>query len=96
MDNFPNACVEAMYFSRRVIGTDGASFEQLITDGKNGLLCKPGDSKSLLNKIDYAMSMSEDEKLRMEEMAKKRIELLKPEVAVKRLLSFYNKVIYTV
>lgn len=96
MENFSNACVEAMYFSRRVIGTDGASFEQLITDGKNGLLCIPGDSKSLLNKIEYAMSMSEDEKRSMEELAKKRIELLKPEVAVKRLISFYNKVINAV
>lgn len=93
MDNFPNACVEAMFFSRIVIGTDGASFEQLITDGKNGLLCKPGDSQSLWQKINYAMNMSDDEKRHMEQNAKKRIEKLKPEIAVKRLLGFYNRVI---
>lgn len=96
MENFSNACVEAMYFSKIVIGTDGASFEQLITDGKNGFLCIPGDSKSLLEKIEYAMSMPDGEKQRMEEMAKKRIEFLKPEVAVKRLIRFYDKVIDTV
>ncbi len=48
MDNFPNACIEAMYFSKVVIGTDGASFEQLITHGKNGLLCRIGDSPDVV------------------------------------------------
>lgn len=96
MDNFPNSCIEAMYFSKIVIGTDGASFEQLITDGKNGFLCKPGDAGSLMKKIDYAMSMSVEEKRRIQENARKRIALLKPETAVKELVAFYNKVINTI
>ena len=35
-ENFSNTCMEAMYFERVVIGTDGASYEQLIDDGKSG------------------------------------------------------------
>ena len=45
-DNFSNACIEAMYFQRVVIGTDGTSYEQLIDDEKSGLLCMPGDAES--------------------------------------------------
>lgn len=93
MDNFPNACVEAMYFSKIVIGTDGASFEQLITDKENGLLCRPGDSMDLYSKIEYAMNLSEVQKRQMEEKAHRRIYYLKPEIVVRKLVNFYKKVI---
>ncbi len=38
VDNLPNACLEAMGLGTAVIGTTGASFEELITDGVNGFL----------------------------------------------------------
>jgi glycosyltransferase involved in cell wall biosynthesis len=52
MENFSNACIEAMYFGRIVIGTQETSFEQLITDGENGFLAIPDNSSSLLRKIN--------------------------------------------
>lgn len=93
MDNFPNACIEAMYFSKVVIGTDGASFEQLITHGKNGLLCKIGDSQDLLEKMQIAISMSAEQKLQMGKKASERIEKLKPDYVVSKLLILYKYVI---
>ncbi len=93
MDNFPNACIEAMYFSKIVVGTDGASFEQLIQDGVNGFLCKIGDSRDLLCKVEKAVSLPQDTKRQMEVRAHKRIERLKPERVVKQLLKFYEYVI---
>lgn len=93
MDNLPNACIEAMYFERVVIGTDGASFEQLITHGENGLLCRIGDSEDLLEKMRMAVLMTEEQKQLMGKRAKKRIDKLKPEYAVKRLLSLYEYII---
>ena len=90
MDNFPNACIEAMYFGKVVIGTDGASFEQLIIHGKSGLLCKIGDSEDLMKKIEQAALMTEDQKFQMGKRAQMRIERLKPDLAVNRLLRLYE------
>ena len=93
MDNMPNACIEAMYFQRVVIGTDGASFEQLITHGKNGLLCKIGDAEDLLEKMRMAVQMDSEEKEMMGKRARKRVDKLKPEYAVKKLLCLYEYII---
>jgi glycosyltransferase involved in cell wall biosynthesis len=93
MDNFPNACIEAMYFGKVVIGTDGASFEQLIDNGVNGFLCKINDPQDLLCKMNGAASLNANEKRKMCEKAHERITLLRPEIVVKKLLRFYQYVI---
>lgn len=92
-ENLANACMEAMYFEKVVIGTDGASYEQLIDEGKSGILCIPGDSRSLLNKMNQAAAMDEAQKAEMGKWAKKRIGQLAPEITVKRLERLYQYVI---
>lgn len=93
MDNFPNACIEAMYFGKIVIGTRGASFEQLITDGENGFLCEIGNSDSLYNSMRKAIKISDCERKEIGEKAKKRIEKLQPKYVIPELLNFYNLVL---
>lgn len=93
MENFSNACIEAMYFKRVVIGTDGVSYEQLIDDGKSGLLCMPGDAESLLYKMNEAVKMNEQQKEDMGQNARKRIDRLAPEFTVMKLLRYYQYVI---
>lgn len=93
MENLSNACIEAMYFEKVVIGTDGASFEQLIVHGKNGLLCQIGSSRDLLEKMQMAAAMSGEEKAEMGKRARRRIDRLKPEYAVRKLVSLYEYVI---
>lgn len=93
MDNLPNACIEAMYFGRVVIGTNGASFEQLITHEENGLLCKIGDSGDLYNKMLTAATMSENKKIEMGKKAKQRIDKLKPEYVVNQLVELYENLV---
>lgn len=90
MDNFPNACIEAMSLKRIVIGTDGASFEQLIKDGDNGFLIESGDSDSLVDKVNELLNLAEEDRLLMQEKAYKRIELLSPARVVKNTIDFYN------
>lgn len=51
IDNLPNTCTESMALGKIVIGTERASFEQLIDDGVNGYLCNIADSDSLLSSI---------------------------------------------
>lgn len=93
IENFSNVCLEAMYFRCVVIGTDGASYEQLIDDGINGMLCKPGDAEGLLKKMREAAAMSKDEKEKMGRMARRRIDKLAPEYVVKKLIRYYQYII---
>lgn len=93
MDNFSNACMEAMYFRRVVIGTDGTSYEQLIEDGKSGLLCRPGDAEELLRKMQQAANMYDIQKAEMGRQARKRIDKLSPEITVKKLVRYYQYII---
>lgn len=93
MDNFPNACIEAMYFSKIVIGTDGASFEQIIINGHNGFLCKIGDSADLLSKMQRVVELDEDSKRCIEKNAHKSTIRLRPEYTVKQLIRLYEYVV---
>lgn len=93
MENFSNACIEAMYFSKIVIGTDGASFEQLIDDHINGFLSRIADSDDLLDKVQEVVNLSAEMKRQMERKAHERTRRLKPEIVVKQLVRFYESVI---
>lgn len=93
MENFSNACVESMALGKLVIGTDGVSFEQLISDGVNGLLCKPGDSNSLFEAIKRLMELSKLNRACMEKKAIERIERLCPENVTMQLLQYYEQII---
>jgi glycosyltransferase involved in cell wall biosynthesis len=92
-DNFPNTCIEAMMLGKVVLGTRGRGFDQLIEDGKNGLLCEPGDVDSLTNALRRAATLCQNDKERMGKLAQARIDRLAPEKVVIELLSFYEEVI---
>lgn len=92
MENLSNACMEAMAFGKIVIGTIGASYEQLITDGVNGFLIKRGSAADLYRSVCRAMDLTEAEKKRMGILAQKRIEKMKPEISIKKLLQYYNSI----
>lgn len=93
MENFSNACVETMALGQIVLGCEGASFEQLITDGKNGALCKIGDSDSFVKKVNEILGYSENQKWNMRKNAKETLERLNPEIVTKHLLEYYEKVV---
>ena len=93
MENFSNACVESMALGQIVIGTNGASFEQLIEDGRNGFLCEIDDSATLIEAMNKVMKLSAEQRDSMQVEALKRTELLKPETTVRQLLRYYETVI---
>lgn len=93
IDNLPNTCIESMAMRKVVIGTRGASFEQLIDDKVSGFLCEIGDSKSLLGKIQELMLLNDKEKEKIEEKAYNRILELRPEKVVKELIEYYKNII---
>ena len=89
IDNFPNSCLEAMALGKVVVGTRGASFEQLIEDGVSGFLCEIDDRKSLLAAIERALGL--EDKAGMGRCAKARMDALRPELAGKRLAEVYEE-----
>ncbi len=91
-ENLSNASIETMSMGKILIGTRGASFDQLITDEENGFLCEISDPESIALAVNKLMNLSEEEKNVMEQKAKKRIDLLHPDIVVKELLDYFEKV----
>ncbi len=75
VDNFPNTCMEAMNLGSVVVGTFGASFEQLIEDGENGFLANRGDAQSLIEKVMRCISLSDKEREKIVTKARNTIAL---------------------
>lgn len=92
VDNLPNTCIEAMALGKIVIGTNGASFEQLIEDGESGFLCERDNPQSLLECMNKLMSMTEDEKRLMGLKAKSRTEEMSDEKIYGQLIKAYQSV----
>ncbi len=90
IDNTPNSCLEAMGLGKVVIGTRGASFEELITDGVNGFLVGAGDPAALAHKLIDAW---EDPRLpEISAAAKQRMRDFAPDKTVTSLLAYYAEV----
>ncbi len=92
IDNLPNSCIEAMALEKVVIGTYGASFEQLIKNKENGLLIQRDSVNALANAIDYLMQLTEWERLEMGRKAKKAIARLDPDIIYIQLMEYYETV----
>ncbi|MCX7935655.1 MAG: glycosyltransferase family 4 protein, partial [Planctomycetota bacterium] len=90
MDNLPNTLQEAMALGAVVVGPQGASFDEVITDGVNGFLFKIEDADSLAERIMHVWRMSEEERRRIAAAAKERIALLGPERILPLLLEHYR------
>ena len=91
IDNLPNSCLEAMGIGKVVIGTSGASFDELITDGVNGFLVDPNNPEALSDKLIAAWV---DPKLNeMSRAAKRSMHDFAPDKTVASLLTYYSEVL---
>jgi glycogen synthase len=55
-ENLANTCLEAMVLERAVITTSGSGFDEVLTDGVNGLLVPPGDSAALATALHQVLA----------------------------------------
>ncbi|MCP4121017.1 MAG: glycosyltransferase family 4 protein [Bacteroidetes bacterium] len=92
-ENLSNASIETMSMGKILIGTRGASFDQLIDDNKNGFLCDIADPDSIVNAVGRLMKLSEEERIAMSNKAQKRIDLLHPNLVVQEVVDFFEEVI---
>lgn len=92
-DNLPNTCIESMALGKIVIGTYGASFDQLIIDKQNGLLIKRDNPNELIAAIRYLNGLTEEQRNEMGQRAKKRVEMMSPDKIYNQVIKFYEDVI---
>jgi glycosyltransferase involved in cell wall biosynthesis len=91
IDNLPNTCLEAMGLGKVVIGTNGTSFDELISDGVNGFLVPPDDPNALADKMIAAWT---DQRLPvMSAAARQQVLEFAPEKTIPSLLDYYSEVL---
>ena len=93
IDNMPNTCIEAMAMGKIVVGTRGASYEQLIEDGRNGFLIEIDSREGLKNAIYRIEVLTKEERKVIESEARKTTERFNAENVYYQLMSFYKTVI---
>jgi glycosyltransferase involved in cell wall biosynthesis len=91
LDNLPNTLMESMALGKPVIGTLGASFDELITDGENGFLVPIGDVEALAEKIIDAWTHPNLDAIA--QAAKHKAQELSPERTVREILDYYEEII---
>ena len=91
VDNFPNTCLEAMSLGKPVIGTRGASFEEVLTDGETGFLVAAGDTDLLAEKISEAWSHPALDEIG--QAAERKAREFAPEQTVQELLDYCEQII---
>lgn len=92
-ESFGLIFIEAMMFSKPVIGCNAGGMKEIIEDRKNGFLVSAGDLQSLLEALNTLIS---SEKLRIEfgKNSRKIYEKkFTDEIMVDNVLSFYNTVL---
>jgi len=92
VDNLPNTCIEAMGLGKIVIGSRGASFEQLIDDGTSGFLCEAGNAASIPPAVDRLMALDVTSRAAMEAAAFARSRALSLENIVPQVEAYYRRV----
>lgn len=70
IDNLPNACLESMLLGKVVVGTRGASFEELIEDGVSGYLVNYHDENQFISIISKISQSSEEDLRKIGEKAR--------------------------
>ena len=93
IENFPNACVEAMSLKTIVIAPRGISFEQLIEDGVNGFLCENANPTDLLRVIEKVVNLPFEKKKEIELNAGQAIKRLHPDITIKKLIDYYQSIL---
>jgi len=93
LDNMPNTCIEAMSMGKVVIGTNGASYEQMITDGKNGLLIDSDSPSQLAAAAMRVLTMSQSDLAAMENEAAQTTKRFDPETIYQSLTEYYSEII---
>jgi glycosyltransferase involved in cell wall biosynthesis len=93
IDNYPNACLEALAEGTPVIGTTESSIDEIITDGETGFLAKNGSADDLLKATVRLLRLPAEQRRRLRARVRdcaSRLAALDP---VADLVALYERVI---
>ncbi len=93
IDNYPNACLEALALGVPVIGTYESSLEEIITDRKTGFLARNNNPESLHEETMRLLTLPEDEYRQMKENIRQFIDTELATDRVGQLIQFYEDTI---
>lgn len=92
-DNLPNTCIEAMALGQIVIGTKGASFDQLIEDGINGFLIEMEDSRQMVQQMNKVIKLTQAERKEISKNASQITQRLDGQRIYEQVINIYNQAI---
>lgn len=82
--------MESLAMGKPIITTDIAGCREMVIEGENGFLCKPGDAKSLVEAIKKFIRLDLQE---VKEMGKKSRELAESRFNVMNVIKVYEDII---
>jgi len=94
MDNYPNACLEALFLGVPVVGTYSSSLDEMIVDGQTGFLAENGNPESIRNAIESLLALSSDQRLAMQNNIRAYVQSILAEDRVGQLIDFYSQAIH--
>jgi glycosyltransferase involved in cell wall biosynthesis len=80
-----------MVLGKPVVGTTGASFEEVITEGETGFLVPVGDVKALGEKINEIWTHPSLETIVL--AAQRKVQEFTPEQTVQQLLAYCERIV---
>lgn len=92
IDNLPNTCLEAMSFNKPIIATNGASFDQVITDSFSGMLTEIDDPPGLRSAVCRMLALSVEDRAWMGHNAYLRALECRGDVIYPQVMNFYKEV----
>jgi glycosyltransferase involved in cell wall biosynthesis len=91
---FGYVCLEAMMTGSIVVASSGSGFEEQIRkSGENGFLFPPENLSKLQKAVSTVLSLSSDEKRRIEDNARRRAEDFLGEDTIDEQIRYYQEVI---
>lgn len=93
VDNYPNACLEALMLGIPVIGTYESSLDEIIVHGKTGFLAENGSAASLSAAIEQLLALSVEEYEAMQQMIRETVATIRVEDRLGQLIDYYEQVI---
>ncbi|MCG7531140.1 glycosyltransferase family 4 protein [Psychrobium sp. MM17-31] len=73
-EGVPKSLLEAAAMGKPIVTTDNVGCRETVEDGSNGFLCEVRSTESLINKLDVIIQMSHEERLKMGEKSRIKVE----------------------
>jgi len=93
-ENMPMVVLESMALGAIVVSTTAGGTKEIIHDGIDGFLVPPKSPEQLADALGHALTLDENQKRTMKEMAKKEIrQNYNPRLIATQMIEFFERVI---